>query len=99
MPLTYARPVMNSSYRTQSRDTSYEAERFQIDRLRCLTLPERLALLDSLIRLTDRLSRAGILMRYPEAGEREIGLRSASLRLDPELMRAAYGWDPDEKGL
>jgi hypothetical protein len=90
---------MDDGYRTQSPDTSADAERFQIERLRQLSLAEKFALLSSLVLMSDRLSRAGIRLRYPDAEEKEIGLRAAALRLDAETMRAVYGWDPDLEGL
>ena len=35
---------------------------------------------------------------HPEASEREIKLRVASRRIPAELMRRAFGWDPDKEG-
>ncbi len=90
---------MHDGYRTQSPDTSIEAERFQIARLREMTIGERFLLLRSLILFNDSVSRAGIRLRYPEADEREVGLRAAALRLDAQTMRDVYGWDPDLMGL
>jgi hypothetical protein len=31
---------------------------------------------------------------YPQAGEREVFLRAAALRLGNETVRRVYGWDP-----
>lgn len=90
---------MDSQYRTQSPDTTLEAEQFQIERLREMSPAQRFAVLESLVRMADQLSRAGIRLRYPDADEREIGLRAAALRLDAEAMRAVYGWDPEREGL
>lgn len=90
---------MNDGYVTQSPDTDREAERVQIERLREMSYAERFALLESLVRMADELSRAGIRIRHPAADEREVGLRAAALRLDAETMRAVYGWDPEREGL
>lgn len=90
---------MDDAYRTQSPDTTREAEDFQLERLREMTIEQRFALLRSLILFTDSVSRAGIRLRYPDADEREVGLRSAALRLDAQTMREIYGWDPDLMGL
>ena len=90
---------MQDGYRTQSPDTSYEAEQVQLARLREMTMGERFALLRSLILWNDGVVRAGIRMRHPEAGEEEIALRSVALRLDASVMREVYGWDPDSRGL
>ncbi|MCA9758677.1 MAG: hypothetical protein KDA27_22985 [Candidatus Eisenbacteria bacterium] len=86
-------------YVPQSPDTDPDAERIQIERLREMTYADRFALLESLVQMSDQLSRAGIRLRYPDADEREIGLRAAALRLPPEVMRSVYGWDPDREGL
>jgi len=32
---------------------------------------------------------------YPQAGEREVFLRAAALRLGRETVIRAYGWDPE----
>lgn len=45
-----------------------------------------------------RLALAGVRSRHPQADERECLLRIASLYLPTDLMRKAFGWDPDEKG-
>ena len=42
------------------------------------------------------LQKAGVRLRYPDAGEREVFLRAAALRIPRELMINAYGWDPEE---
>jgi hypothetical protein len=39
-------------------------------------------------------SEAGVRLRYPEATDREVFLRAASLRIPRDLMIKAYGWDP-----
>lgn len=41
---------------------------------------------------------AGVRMRHPQADEREVFLRTVSLRLDRETMRKVYQWDPVEHG-
>ena len=50
------------------------------------------------------LEMAGMMLRayedrvrreYPDAGEREVFLRAAALRLGKETVIRAYGWDPD----
>jgi len=35
---------------------------------------------------------------HPKADQREILLRLASRRIEPELMRKAFGWDPEVEG-
>ena len=41
-----------------------------------------------------KAAEAGVRQMYPEAGEREVFLRAAARRLDPETMVKVYGWDP-----
>lgn len=36
--------------------------------------------------------------RYPQADERELKLRLAARWIEPELMRQAFGWDPEKEG-
>jgi hypothetical protein len=38
--------------------------------------------------------KAGVRLRYPGAGEREVFLRAVASRVSRELMIRAYGWDP-----
>jgi hypothetical protein len=33
---------------------------------------------------------------YPEAGEREVFLRAAALRLGNDTVRRVYGWSPED---
>jgi len=38
--------------------------------------------------------KAGIQLRHPGAGQREVFLRAVASRVSRELMILAYGWDP-----
>ena len=49
-----------------------------------------------LIDLVQSLTESGVRQRYPNASEREVFLRAASLRIDRDSMIKAYGWDPVE---
>ncbi len=84
--------------RTQSDDTSPEAERVLIDRYRRLDLHARLRLAFDQQEVSDAFALCGIRMRHPQADEREQKLRLAALKIERELMLRAYGWDPLEKG-
>ncbi len=42
--------------------------------------------------------KAGVQMRHPDAGEREVFLRAVATRTSRELMIRAYGWDPEAAG-
>ena len=45
--------------------------------------------------MVEQLSMAGVRLRHPNAGERELFLRTAALRLGRDLTIDVYGWDPD----
>jgi hypothetical protein len=54
------------------------------------------ALALAMSRVILRAAAAGVRMRYPNADEHEVLVRTAALHLDRELMIRAYGWDPEE---
>jgi len=41
-----------------------------------------------------QIYEAGVRLQYPDAGEREVFLRTAARHLSRDLMIRAYGWDP-----
>jgi hypothetical protein len=48
----------------------------------------------------EQLARARLSARYgPALSERELRLRLGALRLDPDVMRDAFDWDPRVHGL
>lgn len=81
-----------SRYRTQSRDTAVEAERFLIERYRAMSPADKLRIFRQLSLATQELALAGIRRRFPEASPRELRLRLAATRLDRETLRDAFGW-------
>ena len=85
-------------YRTQSEDTSEEVERILIEAWRRWTPAEKLARMMAMTRRIQEVQLAEIKRRHPDAGEWELKMRLASRRLEPELMRRAFGWDPDVEG-
>lgn len=84
--------------RTQSRDTSPEIERRQIDAWRAMSEARKLAIASELTLAAEELTRAGIRERHPSASEREIALRLGALRLDRDTMIRVFGWDPEQQG-
>lgn len=82
-------------YRTQSRDTTYHVERRLVEAWRRMSSQEKARQLLECCQMVDQLSLAGLRMRYPNSGERELFMRGAALRLGPELMREVYGWTQD----
>jgi hypothetical protein len=80
------------------RDTSPEAERVLVDGYRRMSPEQKLAIVDDLTRATQQLAAARIRQQYPDATDREVSLRVASLTLGRDLMIRAFGWDPEREG-
>ena len=76
--------------RATSLDTSAEAERVVIDRLRAMSPAQRLSLALSLSQSVRELALAGVRQRYPNAPDREQLLRLALTIHGRELATAAY---------
>jgi hypothetical protein len=84
--------------KTQSPDTHPEIERILIEAYRRMTPREKIEKMRQLNEFGYRLALAEVQRRYPEASERECHLRVASRYIPPDLMRKAFGWNPDEMG-
>ena len=84
--------------KTQSPDTHPEIERILIEAYRRMTPHEKIQKMRQLNEFGYRLSLAETKRCHPESSERECQLRVASRYLSPEIMRKAFGWDPDEMG-
>jgi hypothetical protein len=77
--------------RTQSPDTSYEAERVLIELLRRAPAWRRLQLADRMSATVRNLCLAGLRSRHPEASAAELRRRFVDLYLGPELAARAFG--------
>jgi hypothetical protein len=77
--------------RTQSRDTSPEAERVLIDLLRKAPAWRRLQLADSMSATIRKLCAAGLRSRHPDATEAELRRRFAELHLGADLAAKVFG--------
>ena len=75
-------------------DTSLVAERLQFDLWRQMTPMRKFALFLDLQSTMIALAGAGIRLRHPDAGEREVFLRRAARLLDRTTMLQVYGEDP-----
>lgn len=80
--------------RTQSPDTSPEAERVLIELLRQAPAWRRLQLTDRMSVTVRQLCLAGIRMRHPKASPDEVRRRFAELHLGAELAAKVYGPPP-----
>ncbi len=74
-----------------SRDTSREAERVEIELLRRMPAPRKLAVLRETCRAGLTLARHGLRRRHPGAGEAELLRRRADLWLGAEMAACVYG--------
>ena len=82
------------------RDTSPDAERVLIEGYRRMTPAEKLERVAALNRALVALSTARLRAQYGAAmAPRELRLRLAALRLEPEIMRTVLAWDPAVHGL
>ncbi len=80
--------------RTQSPDTSHQAERVPIELLRQAPAWRRLQLTDRMSRTVRDLSLAGLRTRHPRATEAELRRRFADIHLGPQLAAKVYGPRP-----
>jgi hypothetical protein len=81
-----------------SSDTDPEAERILIEGYRRMSASEKLQRVCELTQAVQALAMADIRRRHPDASPRECQLRLASRWIDADLMRKAFGWDPDKEG-
>jgi uncharacterized protein YaeQ len=89
---------MSTGYRTQSPDTSREAEERQIAHWRDLPDAEKARVFSEMMRAAQQLARAGIEARHPNASAEEVRLRLLALRLDRDTMLKFFAWDPQREG-
>jgi hypothetical protein len=96
-----ARPPLYDGLEMPSRygwmaDTDPKAFQALIEIRRNMTFDERLR---QFLEMTEMLLRGyedRVRRDYPQAGEREVFLRAAAMRLGNETVRRVYGWSPEE---
>jgi hypothetical protein len=82
---------------TRSPDTTREAEAIRFERYARMSPAEKARRVADLTRTACTLALAGLRDRYPTAGETELLLRLAVLRLGARTVSRAYGWRaPDD---
>jgi len=79
-------------------DTDIKAERIYLKLLKESPPWRKAAMVDSLTQACQELAIAGIRRRHPNASEKEIRMRAASLWLDRNLMVRIFNWDPAREG-
>lgn len=72
--------IPQTGYRTQSPDTSLDAERILIEAYRRVPSWEKVRRVSEMARACAEFARAGIRSRHPAATKREVGLCLAALR-------------------
>jgi len=83
-------------YRTQSSDTSREAEELLFAAYRRMSPAEKLERVGALGRMLKFVVLADLRAAHPSAAEHELRLRYAARLFDRATMQAAFQWDPDE---
>ena len=84
--------------RTQSRDTSPEAEAVLIEGYARMTAAQKAERVRQMTQAVQQMALARLRDQYPTASDRELQLRLASLWISRELMIKAFGWDPKVQG-
>jgi len=79
-------------------DTHPEIEKILIEGYRKMSPAEKFRCVCEMNQLRERLAASDVRRRHPDVDEREVRLRVASRRIPAELMRKAFGWDPDKEG-
>lgn len=83
-------------YRTQSSDTSREAEEVLFAAYRRMSPAEKLERVGALGKMLKAVVLADLRAAHPTADEHELRLRYAARLFDRTTMRAVFHWDPDE---
>ena len=76
-------------------DTDPRAEDALVAILREMTPSRKLELMFELNGMLRRLQTAETRKRYPNADDREVFLRVTARRIGLDLVKKAYGWEPD----
>ena len=77
-------------------DTDPRAMQVWLDLQRKMPPGDKLAAVLAASQFVLQIYEAGVRLQYPEAGEREVFLRTAARHLSRDLMIRAYGWDPEQ---
>ena len=78
-------------------DTSPEAERILVEGYRRMAPGAKLTRVRELTQGVQQMALARLRHEHPSADDAELRLRLASLWLDPQTMKQAFGWEPPKK--
>ncbi len=84
--------------RSATDDTSAEARQILVEGYRSMSPALKLRRVVELTHAVQQMAISRIRAAHPEADDREIKLRLASLWLPADLMRDAFDWDPEVEG-
>jgi hypothetical protein len=76
-------------------DTDAKAFQTLVELRRKMSAGEKLAQALDMAAMLIRATEDRVRKDHPQAGQREIFLRAAVLRLGKETVKRAYGWDPE----
>ena len=79
-------------------DTPPEAWEKQFELYRRMTPAQKARAFRDITLAANSFALAGLRQRHPNAGERELWLRLAGLRIGEDLVAQAYGWRPPADG-
>ena len=79
-------------------DTDPAARELQLALLRAMTPGQRMALTMRIRAAADAMAMARLEAQYPGDSPRRQRLRLAALRYGDDLMKEAFGWDPEVEG-
>lgn len=80
-----------TGYRAQASDTSEAIDRLVFEGLRRMSAAERLRLVTEASLALERLSIAGLRLRFPDASDEELRRRAGAKRLGRDLTLRAFG--------
>ena len=96
-PLVDIIPPMSEEFPAPN-DTDAVTERIKYERLRAMTLEERLERFFELCSAARVFVAAGIRHRHPGCSDEQLQKRFAAVVLGREFSLARYGWDPEVEG-
>ncbi len=79
-------------------DTSAEVRDRLVEGYRAMTPAQKFRRIVELNHAVQQMAIARIRAEHPDADEREVKMRLASLWLPADLMREAFDWDPEVEG-
>ena len=79
-------------------DTRPEIEALLVEGFARMSPEEKLRRVSAMTKAVQQLALVRIQGQHPDADERELHLRLASLWLDRGTMVRVFGWDPEQEG-